>query len=63
MNALLLDLPVHALALPGMSQESLAHEVKFMLASSRAGVPTVANLGMGHPEEQMIGCVSVKVTA
>lgn len=42
MNALLLDLPVHALALPGMSQESLAHEVKFMLASSRAGVPIVA---------------------
>lgn len=32
MNALLLELPVDALASPGMSLESLAHEAKFMLA-------------------------------
>ncbi len=32
MNALLLELPVDALALPGVSLESLAHEAKFMLA-------------------------------
>lgn len=32
MNALLLELPVDALALPGVSMESLAQEAKFMLA-------------------------------
>jgi predicted HTH domain antitoxin len=32
MNALLLELPVDALASPGVSLESLAHEAKFMLA-------------------------------
>lgn len=32
MNALLLELPVDALASPGMSMESLAQEAKFMLA-------------------------------
>jgi hypothetical protein len=32
MNALLLELPVDALASPGMSLESLAQEAKFMLA-------------------------------
>lgn len=32
MNALLLELPVDALASPGMSLESLATEAKFMLA-------------------------------
>lgn len=32
MNALLLELPVDALASPGESLESLAYEAKFMLA-------------------------------
>lgn len=32
MNALLLELPADALALPGMSPESLADEARFMLA-------------------------------
>ncbi len=32
MNALLLELPVEALATPGASMESLAVEAKFMLA-------------------------------
>lgn len=32
MNALLLELPVDALASPGVSLESLADEAKFMLA-------------------------------
>lgn len=32
MNSLMLELPVDALASPGVSLESLAHEAKFMLA-------------------------------
>jgi hypothetical protein len=32
MTALLLELPVEALALPGVSTEALVREVKFMLA-------------------------------
>lgn len=32
MNALLLELPIEALATPGASMESLAAEAKFMLA-------------------------------
>ncbi|MDO9225785.1 MAG: UPF0175 family protein [Pseudomonadota bacterium] len=49
MNAVMLELPLDALASPGVSPESLASEAKFMLALKRF---EVGRLSSGKAGEQ-----------